>query len=185
MKNQELITYIQFNIKDIYNNLTIVFGLENKEIKLLFTNLISSFRYNKKLIKKECSTNIFSLDRLTELKRSLNELGLTDDEIRKIIVKSPIIILYSDRLNDIYYLYKNKKYYGYTVLDNEEYDTYLLNNNLDSNIISNNYITKKMLEYYKIRNYGNREFDNIEKDFKLKNYYFKRKGKKANFNKKN
>ena len=36
MKNQELITYIQFNIKDIYNNLTIVFGLENKEIKLLF-----------------------------------------------------------------------------------------------------------------------------------------------------
>ena len=83
MKNQELITYIQFNIKDIYNNLTIVFGLENKEIKLLFTNLISSFKYNKKLIKKECSTNIFSLDSLTELKRSLNELGLTDDEIRK------------------------------------------------------------------------------------------------------
>ena len=176
MKNQDFIEYIKLNLKQIYNNISNVFGIDNEEFRILVLNIIKFFEY-KKTNKKEYSINVFSIDVLSKLKSELTKLGLTEEEIKQIITKSPIIILYSDNLNDIYYLYKNRNYYGYTVLYNGEYETYLLNSNLDSNIISNNYIIDRMFDYYNVKDYTNEEFDSLECDFKLKNYYFKKKSK--------
>ena len=101
--------------------------------------------------------------------------GLTEEEINMIIIKSPMITLYSNNLGYIYYLFKSKRYYGYTILDDNKINTYLLNRRLKSNIISNNYVVEKMINYYKVNNYNKETFDDLERDFKLKNYYFKKK----------
>ena len=177
MNNVELITYIKSNTEIMYRNFTAVFDFDKSEFKILILNLMMSFNYNDTLNEKEYSTEIFSINSLSNLKSTLVEVGLSDDEIKKIIIKSPIILLYSNKLNYIYYLYKNKKYYGYTILNEDNYSTYLLNDNLNSNIISNNYITEKMLEYYNVKNFDKEVFDSLETDFKLKNYYFKAKRK--------
>lgn len=175
MKSDNLIENINLNIEAIYSNISNVFGITGEEFKILILNMINSFKYNEKLSKKKFSMNVFSIEKLQELKNVLTNIGLAEEKINKIIIKSPIIILYSDKLSNIYYLYKSKKYYGYTILDNKKFDTYLLNDNLDSNIISNNYIVEKMLEYYKINDYEKEAFNNLETEFKLKNYYFKKK----------
>ena len=177
MKYPELINYIKLNISIIYNNFTSVFKMNIEDFRLFIINLVDSFKYNRVFNSREYSQNAFSNTNLQELKNELIKLGLSEDEIKNIIIKSPIIILYSDRLSDIYYLYKNSKYYGYVILDDGEYDTFLLNENLSSNIVSNNFVTRKMLEYYNVTKFDKATFDRLEADYKLKNYYFKRKTK--------
>ena len=174
MKKIDFVDYINQNLKQIYNNIYSVFGITKEEFKILILNIIKFFEY-KNIDEKDYSPNVFSIDALSKLKLVLIKLELTEEEIKQIIIKSPIIILYCDNLKDIYYLYKNKKFYGYTILDNKEYETYLLNSNLNSNIISNNYIIDKMFDYYGVKNYSQEEFDKLECEFKLKNYYFKKK----------
>ena len=176
MIKNTFIQTLKLNIKTIYSNISNVFGLTDEEFKELITNMINSFRYNRKLNEKKIYMNIFSIENLLSLKNILEKIGLGKEEIKKIIIKSPIIILYSDKLGKIYYIYKNKKYYGYTILDNKEFETYLLNDNLSSNIISNNYIVKQMLDYYGVKSYDKESFDTLEKELKVKNYYFKKKG---------
>ena len=175
MNKSELIEYIKLNISTIYNSFMSVFDFEKEDIEALIINLIKSFSLNERLNEKEYSASVFSEETLKGLKDEFKKLGIDSQMVKSIIIKSPIIILYADKLNSIYYLYKNKNYYGYTILDNYKYDTYLLNNNINSNIISNNYIIDKMLNYYDITEYKNENFEKLESDFKLKNYYFKKK----------
>lgn len=177
MNKEDIIAYIKSNINQIYHNFYDVFELDISQVDTLIINLIKTFKYNRKLSNKEYSTNIFSINNLSKIKEQLFQIGLSYDEIKKVIVKSPMIILYSEKLDYVYYLYKNRKYYGYIVLDSEGYDTYLFNDNLNSNVISNNYIVEQMLKYYNASSYDKETFDNMECDFKLKNYYLKRKKK--------
>ena len=117
---------------------------------------------------------VFSFENCNKLKKELLNLGLNLDTIEKVIVKSPVILLYSNQLDSVYYLFKNKKYCGYTILDDDKYVTYLLNENIKSNVISNNFVTDNMLKYYKVNDYKKEVFDSLESQFKLKNYYFKK-----------
>ena len=125
---------------------------------------------NENLANKNQSLEVFSFENCNKL---LN-LGLSLDTIEKVIVKSPVILLYSNQLDSVYYLFKNKKYCGYTILDDDKYVTYLLNENIKSNVISNNFVTDNMLKYYKVNDYKKEVFDSLESQFKLKNYYLKK-----------
>ena len=128
---------------------------------------------NENLANKNQSLEVFSFENCNKLKKELLNLGLSLDTIEKVIVKSPVILLYSNQLDSVYYLFKNKKYCGYTILDDDKYVTYLLNENIKSNVIFNNYVTDNMLKYYKVNDYKKEVFDSLENQFKLKNYYFK------------
>ena len=175
MKSDDLIKSIKLNMETIYINILYVFGIKQREFEILILNLINSFKYNDNSHEKNFSMNVFSIEKLKELKRSLENIGLTEEEINMIIIKSPMITLYSNNLGYIYYLFKSKRYYGYTILDDNKINTYLLNRRLKSNIISNNYVVEKMINYYKVNHYNKETFDDLERDFKLKNYYFKKK----------
>lgn len=175
MKSDDLIKSIKLNIETIYINILYVFGIKQREFEILILNLINSFKYNDNSHEKNFSMNVFSVEKLQELKRSLKNIGLTEEEINMIIIKSPMIMLYSNNLGYIYYLFKSKRYYGYTILDDNKINTYLLNRRLKSNIISNNYVVEKMINFYKVNNYSKETFDNLERNYKLKNYYFKKK----------
>lgn len=175
MNYMNLVDYIESNVEKIYNNFVEVFKFNRNDFIVFIYNLIKSFGHNKNLLNKKYSEELISLNNLKKVQLALKELGLSEETIKKIIIKSPIIILYSDNLSYVYYLFKNNKYYGYTVLDDGEYNTYLMNENLKSNVISNNLIVDSMLNFYKVNNYNKDEFDKLESDFKLKNYYFKKK----------
>lgn len=175
MNYKNLIDYIEYDVVNIYNNFVEVFKFNRNDFIIFLFNLVKSFEYNRNLLKKKYSEKLLSLNNLKKVQFALKELGLSEETIKKIIIKSPIIILYSDNLSYVYYLFKNNKYYGYTVLDDGEYNTYLMNENLKSNVISNNLIVDSMLNFYKVNNYNKDEFDKLESDFKLKNYYFKKK----------
>lgn len=175
MTREELIIFIKSNLKNIHNAFSAIFGLDKSEFQALMINLIKAFEFNENLNEKDYSADIFSPDNLLNLKDFLTKMALSDVEIKQIIVKSPIILLYSNELQNIYLLYKAQKCYGYTILDNGQHRTYLLNNNIPSNVVDNNYVTDQMLAYYNVKEFDNKEFDKIEKNFKLKNYYFKKK----------
>lgn len=178
MKGKKIIEYISSNVENISINLHFVFGLNTEQIKDLILNLAKAFKYNENLANKNQSLEVFSFENCKKLKKELLNLGLSSDTIGKVIVKSPVILLYSNQLDSVYYLFKNKKYCGYTILDDDKYVTYLLNENIKSNVISNNYVTDNMLKYYKVNDYKKEVFDSLESQFKLKNYYFKKKSVK-------
>ncbi len=173
MKKDDLFKCISVNSEKIYYNFKNVFNLKEDEYEIFIENLKSAFNYNKKLNNKEYSISIFSINNLSNLKNRLKEYSISEEMISKIIIKSPIITLYSNNLECIYYLFKNNKYYGYTILDDGEYNTYLLNMNLKSNIISNNYPVDIMTTFYKFKPTDSFLPLKSDKD-KTKNYYFKK-----------
>ena len=63
---------------------------------------------NENLAKKKQSLEVFSFENCNKLKKELLNLGLSLDTIEKVIVKSPVILLYSNQLDSVYYLFKNK-----------------------------------------------------------------------------
>ena len=172
MKGKKVIEYISSNVENISINLHFVFCLNTEQIKDLILNLAKAFKYNENLANKNQSLEVFSFENCEKLKKELLNLGLSLDTI------GTVILLYSNQLDSVYYLFKNKKYCGYTILDDDKYVTYLLNENIKSNVISNNYVTDNMLKYYKVNDYKKEVFDSLESQFKLKNYYFKKKSVK-------
>lgn len=82
---------------------------------------------------------------LSKLKENLKSVGLDELTIKNLIIKSPIIILFGDKLDNIFFLYKVDKFYGYTILINNEYMTYMFNANVQSNVITNNTMIDMML----------------------------------------
>ena len=63
---------------------------------------------NENLANKNQSLEVFSFENCNKLKKELLNLGLNLDTIEKVIVKSPVILLYSNQLDSVYYLFKNK-----------------------------------------------------------------------------
>ena len=98
MKGKKVIEYISSNVENISINLHFVFGLNTEQIKDLILNLAN----------KNQSLKVFSFENCNKLKKELLNLGLSLDTIEKVIVKSPVILLYSNQLDSVYYLFKNK-----------------------------------------------------------------------------
>ena len=119
---------------------------------------------------------LFSYELLSKLKENLKSVGLDELTIKNLIIKSPIIILFSDKLDNVFFLYKADKFYGYTILVNNEYMTYMFNNNVQSNVITNNTMIDMMLS--SVADAKKQEqlkvyFKHLERNYSLKNFYFK------------
>lgn len=130
MKNNRLIDSINNNIEVIYNTLANIFNLDKDEYKTLIINLINYLKSNKKSYEEDVSIDILTSSNLENLKNALILLNLGDEEIKKAIVNSPIILFFSNRLDDIYYIFK-RDYSGYIVLNKEGYDTFLITDNFN------------------------------------------------------
>lgn len=130
MKNNRLIDSINNNIEVIYNTLANIFNLDKDEYKTLIINLINYLKSNKKSHEENVSIDILTSSNLENLKNALILLNLGDEEIKKAIVNSPIILFFSNRLDDIYYIFK-RDYSGYIVLNKEGYDTFLITDNFN------------------------------------------------------
>ena len=77
---------------------------------------------------------------------------------------------------NVFCLFKADKFYGYTILVNNEYMTYMFNNNVQSNVITNNTMIDMMLS--SVADAKKQEqlkvyFKHLERNYSLKNFYFK------------
>lgn len=175
MSRDEIIEFIKDNMKSIYDNFKTTFDITIEEFEKIIINFILSFDYNASLRKKDISKEIFSVESLNALRDTLREYGIKDKQIKSVIIKSPIILIYDKELERIHYIYKKDKYIGYTIVEDDEYNTYLYNENIDSNLVSNNYIADQIIKYKNIDKDKLTDFIKAEENYKLKNYYYKKK----------
>lgn len=160
----------------IYQIFRITFGLTSKEFDALAKNLRMAVVCNDYLKEINSDLYLFSYELLSKLKENLKSVGLDELTIKNLIIKSPIIILFSDKLDNVFFLYKADKFYGYTILVNNEYMTYMFNNNVQSNVITNNTMIDMMLS--SVADAKKQEqlkvyFKHLERNYSLKNFYFK------------
>ena len=90
----------------IYQIFRITFGLTSKEFDALAKNLRMAVVCNDYLKEINSDLYLFSYELLSKLKENLKSVGLDELTIKNLIIKSPIIILFSDKLDNVFFLYK-------------------------------------------------------------------------------
>ncbi len=136
MKNKAIINSINLNLESIYKNLNTIFKINLEEFKTLIANLISFLENDENSNKRDFSEDALLFNNLKELNKAIMNLSIDKDEIKYIIINSPIILLYSNKVDNMYFLHKKNTHFGYIVLNEDENDKYLLNNTSDA--INNN-----------------------------------------------
>ena len=136
MKNKAIINSINLNLESIYKNLNTIFKINLEEFKTLIANLISFLENDENSNKREFSEDALLFNNLKELNKAIMNLSIDKDEIKYIIINSPIILLYSNKVDNMYFLHKKNTHVGYIVLNEDANDKYLLNNTSDA--INNN-----------------------------------------------
>lgn len=184
--------FIYKNVDIIFSNFIKVFNMNKEEVLATIKNLITILKKDQfySNYKKFFITN-FSLSNLNNLKEYLLKHGLSENEIKKTIIRMPGMIFLNETLENIYLIFKGKQYKGYVVFNNNDIKSYVYLGNSDlicgknNNYYENEYIIKEMLKNanredvseflniqsdYKIKE----KLDCLKEDFCLKNYYLKK-----------
>lgn len=165
--------FIYKNVDLVFSNFIKVFNMNKEEVLATIRNLITIVKkdqfysdYNNLFISN------FNLENLTNLKNYLLKHGINEEDIKKTIIRTPGMILFNNKLDDIYLIFKAKIYKGYVLLHNNETKSYiyLKNGSLlcgkNNNFYENEYIIKEMLR--NINRVDVREFLNVKKHYKIK-----------------
>lgn len=199
MKNEEFLKYLKENIKNIYSNFEMVFKVNYEEFLFIINVIIKDLTYDK-FYQNLISENLvqsFDLLALNNLFKMFKDLDLSDEEIKKIILVIPEVILFSQQLNDIHLIYKNNFIKGIAFINQNNYRSYsipnyafdekTLNNILEFRTINSyDYLIKNLLlnlnrndlkNSYDLADNANLndKFAALTKAYSKKNYYFKKK----------
>ncbi len=201
MENKQFLSYLKNNMVKISLNFENVFSINFEEFSSLINTIIKDVTFDEfynKLLKKKTQFNSFEESSLLEIKKVFINLGLGELEIKKIILTIPDVILFSDKIEDIYPIYKSNEFKGIAFVNDNEYRAYsysessyrlrYLNQILDSKTNNYDYIIESLLNSLKRKDV--REELNIKSDNELdlkdkftvltriyskKNYYLKQK----------
>lgn len=67
---------------------------------------------------------IFQRDSILTIEKYLLSFGLSFEQVKEIIIQTPEILFYVDRLQDTYLIYQSGEFKGYVLLDGEKYKAY-------------------------------------------------------------
>ena len=196
MENKEFLSYLQNNIKDIYNNFEEILNFNYEE----YSNLIK--RIIKDITKDSFYENIlknniidFSKETLLNTKNIIIKFNVKEEQIKEIIITIPEIILFNKIPNTIFPIYKNNIFKGLAFVYNNDYRSYSfsmssyklnnLNNIVDHNVNYYNYVIDSLLKSLEREDIKsklkidenaslNEKFKSLSKDYSKKNYYFKK-----------
>ena len=68
--------------------------------------------------------SIFQRDSILTIEKYLLSFGLSFEQVKEIIIQTPEILFYVDRLQDTYLIYQSGEFKGYVLLDGEKYKAY-------------------------------------------------------------
>lgn len=166
MEFNKFLNYISVNLRQIYANFNLHFGVTKEEFEHILKKLINDIatdKFYKNLLKKKDLSNCFEGQTLYELKKYLSlQLRINDDDIKNILINTPEILFFATNISKIYPIFKGSYFKGYVLLDDDLYKAYSFYNNykylLNSRKVNQNFDLS--LQNIKI-NYVNPKF--IEK----------------------
>ena len=68
--------------------------------------------------------SIFQRDSILTIEKYLLSFGLSFEQVKEIIIQTPEILFYVNRLQDTYLIYQSGEFKGYVLLDGEKYKAY-------------------------------------------------------------
>ena len=119
--------YFIGNFNNIYRDMHSVFKLDPEIVRDIIIHLISiSFKddFYKEFMKVDSINKCFKKKNLLQLNNYFSSLKFTKSEINLLLKYTPEILLYSNRIRDIYPLYKSSDFKGYVLLNGEDYRAY-------------------------------------------------------------
>ena len=78
--------------------------------------------------------NIFQRDSILTIEKYLLSFGLSFEQVKEIIIQTPEILFYVNRLQDTYLIYQSGEFKGYVLLDGENYKAYRILEKKDQEI---------------------------------------------------
>ena len=196
MEDKNFVQFIENNVGEIIENIMNTFELdmyESKEVLLRCVNIIVKDPFYNSSMDYEMINGIFNKVKLNNLKDFLLKLDMSTTELKKMIINTPQILLYSTRINLIYPIFKNDEFKGYALINNDKFKSYSISN-INQNDFSSegyyefynyDYIVNQMLEQLnredikeelKIENNADlkTKFNSLVREYSMKNYHFKR-----------
>lgn len=155
-----------------------------------FIELVNQEDFYQRYISDNKKSNLIDRDSILKLILFLKDKKLNAEEIKKIIVKTPGILVFSKDLDNIYVLFKGNILKGYVLLNNQDFKAYRYVSNHNFNVskksVDYTYVVDKMLNELKREDISkaynlNKEtisakyiFNSLKKEEGLKNHYFKK-----------
>ena len=121
MKREELFEYFKLKYKELLVAFEVIFELSISETDKVILQLLSSNDVFYKLSNYE----FLDIKALVNLKKYLNDISLSDNDIKTLLIDIPYIIFYSCRIDDIYPLFSYDKFQGIVLLNNNDYKAYM------------------------------------------------------------
>lgn len=199
---KDFCNFLSQNFKSIYYNFNNVFKINYEEYLNLMKIVMKNLYYDNFYKNLLCDINFFiSFDKesLLEIQNYFMSVGLLEEKIKKLILSTPQILFFSNNLNNIFPIFKNRDFVGVALLHGNDYRAYsfndlnlnliLLNTLLkESDVNDCNYLVENMLksldreDVVETLNFKFNsdtplinKFEILSTDYSKKNYYFKKK----------
>lgn len=192
MQSKEFLEILRNNTDDLFQNFHDIYKLNFKQTIDILERIINNAlndEFFKKMLENQEIDFLFDKNYLLRIKNHLLSFGITEETIKRIIINTPQILLFSNNIDNIHLLFKNNFYKGYVLTHNNDYKSYGFFNSLsidDYDITNCDYIIRDMfnsLERNDIKTINNfNEKPKIQLDDKInaltkenskKNFYFK------------
>lgn len=199
MSNLNLFHYVKKNYKFIHDNIKQVFELEDEEVQLILSRIISldpNDPFYKDSLNLDTFLVHFEIDNLNRVKRIFNELSSDKELAKQTLIYTPFILLFSEKPENIFFMCKDSDIKGYTIIHNNEFKSYNCisrlpksirdANNYDESNYENAFMVNSMLQSLQRKDvqeyYGIDENSTLEQKFyalssnhNKRNYYFYKK----------
>lgn len=160
MKRETLLNFVKKNqevLFSIFNSVFVIDKLEFNEI--MFQIMSINFDYDEfygKLYQNESFYDCFKIENLTGLRKFLMQIGLDDQNLKRVINDVPEIVLMSNKIDSIYPLFKCDDFKGIAFLNGDTFKAFML---------------PKVIDFFKVKKFRNYDF-NIEYERLISlNYY--------------
>ncbi len=160
MKKMDLLNYVKSNQETINKNFYDIFSLDKTEVnEIMFQIMSINFSQDEffsQIYKDETFYNCFKMENLTSLRNFLMQIGLDNQNLKRVVTDVPEIILLSDKIESIYPLFKCDDFKGITFLQGNSFKSYML---------------PKIIDFYKVKKFRNYDF-NIEYENLIRLEYY-------------
>ena len=179
-------------IDRLYTNMHTVFDISFGEFTSIIkhiTTVIKIDEFYSDIVKLDKMLMYLEKGGLLKIKKYLTSIELEDDVIKNIIVNTPEILLFSDRLEYIFPIFKGDDFKGYALLNENDYRAYSILSMKDRyydvnyECYKNDLVVKSMLgslsrkdvmDYYNITEKSSLldKFYALSAKYNKRNYYF-------------
>lgn len=150
MKRKTLLEFVKTNQDVLFSIFNTTFDIDKLEFnEVMFQIMSINFDYDEfygALYQNESFYECFKIENLTSLRNFLMQIGLDDQNLKRVINDVPEIVLLSTKIDSIYPLFKCDDFKGIAFLQGSSFKAFML---------------PKVIDFFKVKKFRNYDF-NIE-----------------------